>query len=196
MRDGRQEDRRSGPRGRRRSARGLRTAPRPPTPERRAHARAPSGCAQLKCPTDHDWNDSFPRLRAPTVPRRRRHGRRSGAHVAQGRNGSARGRNGSAASPPLPPGVVVRRAGGRAGGTEACRRRRCPTCAGGRGSAASACTHMPHVARHNQVMLVVEVQLAERHVRSRACHVDVEVARTRTAVRGGHAAKNRLAEGT
>ena len=32
--------------------------------------------------------------------------------------------------------------------------------------------------------LVVEVQLAERHVRSRACHVDVEVARARTAVRG------------
>ena len=53
--------------------------PRPPTPERRAHARAPSGCAQLKRPTDHDWNDSCPRLRAPAVPRRRRHGRRSGA---------------------------------------------------------------------------------------------------------------------
>jgi hypothetical protein len=53
-----------------------------------------------------------------------------------------------------------------------------------------------HVARDDQVLLVVEVQLAERHVRSRACHVDVEVARARTAVRGGHAAKNRLAEGT
>jgi hypothetical protein len=54
------------------------------------------------------------------------------------------GRNGSAASPPLPLG---RRAPRRAGDTEgeACRRRRRPTCAGGRGSAASACTHMSHV---------------------------------------------------
>ena len=44
---------------------------------------------------------------------------------------------------------------------------------------------MPHVARHDQVLLVVEVvQLAERHVRSRACHVEVEVAWARTAVRG------------
>ncbi len=34
----------------------------------------------------------------------------------------------------------------------------------------------PHVARHDQFLLVVEVQLAERHVRSLACHVDVEVA--------------------
>ena len=43
----------------------------------------------------------------------------------------------------------------------------------------------PHVARHDQVLLVVKVQLAERHVRSRACHVDVEVAWAHTAVRGG-----------
>ena len=54
----------------------------------------------------------------------------------------------------------------------------------------------PHVARHDQVLLVVKVQLAERHVRSRACHVDVEVAWAHTAVRGGHAANNRLAEGS
>jgi hypothetical protein len=43
----------------------------------------------------------------------------------------------------------------------------------------------PHVARHDQVLLVVEEQLAERHVRSLACHVDVAVAWARTAVRGG-----------
>ena len=54
----------------------------------------------------------------------------------------------------------------------------------------------PHVSRHNHVLLVIQVQLAERRVRSRACHVDAEVVRARTAVRGAHAAKNRLAEGT
>ena len=37
---------------------------------------------------------------------------------------------------------------------------------------------------------------SERRVRSRACHVDAKVVRARTAVRGGHEAKNRLAEGT
>jgi len=58
-----------------------------------------------------------------------------------------------------------------------------------RGSAASL---HPHVARHDQVLLVVEVQLAERRV----YQVDMEVVRARTAVRGGHVAKNRLAEGT
>ena len=54
----------------------------------------------------------------------------------------------------------------------------------------------PHVARHDQVLLVVQVQLAERRVRSRACQVDAEVVRARAAVRGPHAAKNRLGEGT
>ena len=54
----------------------------------------------------------------------------------------------------------------------------------------------PHVARHDQVLLVVQVQLAEHRVRSRACHVDAEVVRARAAVRGPHAAKNRLGEGT
>ena len=33
----------------------------------------------------------------------------------------------------------------------------------------------PHVAHHDQVLLVVQVQLAERRVRSRACQVDAEV---------------------
>jgi len=37
---------------------------------------------------------------------------------------------------------------------------------------------------------------SERRERSRACHVDAKVVRARTAVRGGHEAKNRLAEGT
>ena len=54
----------------------------------------------------------------------------------------------------------------------------------------------PHVARHDQVLLVVQVQLAERRVRSRACQVDAEVVRARATVRGPHAAKNRLGEGT
>ncbi len=54
---------------------------------------------------------------------------------------------------------------------------------------------MSHVLMTTK-LLVVEVQLAERHVRSLVCHVDVEVAWARIAVRGGHAAKNRLAEGT
>ena len=45
-------------------------------------------------------------------------------------------------------------------------------------------------------MLVVQVQLAERRVRSRACQVDAEVVWARAAVRGPHAAKNRLGEGT
>ena len=43
---------------------------------------------------------------------------------------------------------------------------------------------------------MVEVQLAERRVRSGACQVNAEVVRAHTAVRGSHAAKNRLAEGT
>ncbi len=54
---------------------------------------------------------------------------------------------------------------------------------------ASACTrmacHMPHVARHDQVLLVVEVQLAERHVRSRACHAEIKVAWARIDRRAG-----------
>ena len=47
----------------------------------------------------------------------------------------------------------------------------------------SACTHMSHVATKSARGR--QVQLAERRVRTRACHVDVEVARARTAVRGG-----------
>ena len=55
----------------------------------------------------------------------------------------------------------------------------------------------PHVARHGQdshaLLLVVQVQLAEcRILHSRACQVDAEVVRSRAAVRGPHAAKNRL----
>jgi len=59
----------------------------------------------------------------------------------------------------------------------------------------------PHFARHGQdspaLLLVVHVQLAERRIlRSRACQVDAEVVLTRAAVRGPHAAKNRLGKGT
>ena len=66
-----------------------------------------------------------------------------------------------------------------------------------RGSASRERLH-PHVARHDQVLLVVKVQLAERRISSRACQVDAEVVRARAAVRGpgAHAAKNRLGEGT
>ena len=69
------------------------------------------------------------------------------------------------------------------------RRRRRPTYVlrGGRarGSASRERLHPHATCRTSRPRpLVVEVQLAERHVRSRACHVDVEVARARTAVRG------------
>ena len=67
--------------------------------------------------------------------------------------------------------------------------------AGARGSAASACTHMSHVTTKS-CSWVVQVQLAKRRVRSRACQVDAEVVRARAAVRGPHAAKKRLGEGT
>ena len=130
----------------------------------------------------HAARTSLVSLRS-TPNQRGRGSRRAGMHGPQ--------RKRSVAAPSTPGRRVHQR---RAGGTEACRRRRRPTCAGARGSAASACTHMPHVARHDQVLLVVEVQLAERHVRSCACHVDAEVAWARIAVRGG-AAKNGLAEG-
>ena len=42
----------------------------------------------------------------------------------------------------------------------------------------------PHVACHDQVLLVVQVQLAERRVRSRACQVDAEVVWARAACGG------------
>ena len=42
----------------------------------------------------------------------------------------------------------------------------------------------PHVAHHDQVLLVVQVQLAERRVRSRACQVDAEVVWARAACGG------------
>ena len=43
----------------------------------------------------------------------------------------------------------------------------------------------PHVAHHDQVLLVVhEVQLAERRVRSRACQVGAEVVWARAACGG------------
>jgi hypothetical protein len=132
-----------------------------------------------------------------SAPQRRRHGRRSGAvkdakEVHRG-NGTGPQRKRSVAAPSASAGSsCTEKSRSRAGGTEACRRRRRPTCAGGRGSAASACTHMSHVTISTTKLLVVEVQLAERHVvqlaerhvRSRACHVGVEVARARTAVRG------------
>ena len=67
--------------------------------------------------------------------------------------------------------------------------------AGARGSARRERPH-PHVGRHDQVLLVVKVQLAERRISSRACQVDAEVVRVRAAVWPPHAAKNRLGEGT
>jgi len=68
-----------------------------------------------------------------------------------------------------------------------------PRVVGARRSAASACNHMSH---HVTTKSCLCSRCSSPSVAYCACQVDAEVVRARAAVRGAHAAKNRLGEGT